>query len=81
MNNHSTQLFQDALRLPEKERADLAAQLIDSLDPSQEEDVETAWDQEIRRRIEELRTGQATAIPWPEARRLILEDTDDSAAD
>ena len=78
MSIDAMQLLQDALKLSEGDRADLAAKLIDSLDPSQDDDVEAAWDKEIQLRVEELRTGQVRGIPWPEARRLILEDGDES---
>lgn len=80
MTQQAAQLLQEALRLPEGERGELAARLIDSLDPSAEEQVEAAWSAEIQKRLEELQTGQVQPIPWTEARRLILEDTDESAA-
>jgi putative addiction module component (TIGR02574 family) len=78
MTQHANQLLQEVLRLPEPERADFAAKLIESLDPAGEEDVEAAWAAEIQQRLQELRTGQVQPIPWPEARRLILEDQEDS---
>jgi putative addiction module component (TIGR02574 family) len=62
------ELLKQALNLPEKERAELAASLIDSLDPKVDEDVEAAWQAEIARRIEEIETGKARAIPWEEVR-------------
>ena len=67
--NHSTtheanELLQKALALPEEERAQLASTLIDSLDPITDENVEAAWQEEIGRRIEELRSRKAKTIPW-----------------
>lgn len=50
-----------ALRLPRHERALLAQQLIASLD--EEDEVEKAWTDAARRRDDELRSGQTTAIP------------------
>lgn len=78
MTRDATTLLADALKLPERERGDLAARLIDSLDPAADDEIETAWDAEIGARIEELRTGHAQPAPWPEARRLILGDVDES---
>ena len=69
-------ILTDALLLPEPERGELAARLIDSLDPATDDDAESAWAEEVRGRLEELRTGRVSPIPWPEARRLILEDGD-----
>jgi putative addiction module component (TIGR02574 family) len=63
-----------ALRLPAEARAAVAAELIESLDdPEQaDEDVETAWSEEIRQRLADVDAGVVTPIPWPEARRRIL---------
>jgi putative addiction module component (TIGR02574 family) len=79
MNRQVSHLLAEALRLPEEERGDLVAQLLESFDPGADPDVEAAWGQEIRQRLDDLDTGAVRAVPWPEARRLILEDADDSA--
>jgi len=56
--------MQKALSLTEEERADLACSLIDSLEPAVDEDAESAWEQEIVRRIADLDSGKARTIPW-----------------
>jgi hypothetical protein len=56
----------------------LAAKLIDSLDPEQDEDVEAAWHAEIRKRIEQLDTRQVQPIPWSEALRFIEDNRDEA---
>lgn len=76
MTEETSQLLQAALRLPESERADLAVKLIESLDPPKGDDAEAVWSQEILQRIDELRMGQVKAVPWPEARRQIMEEDD-----
>ncbi|MGC2477552.1 MAG: addiction module protein [Candidatus Sulfotelmatobacter sp.] len=63
------ELLKHALTLPDKERADLASSLIDSLDPSVDADAEIAWQEEIARRLEQVETGQVRTIPWEEVRR------------
>ena len=60
-----------ALTLPAKDRATLAGSLIDSLDEMDESSAQTAWNDEIARRIEDLDSGKAKAIPWDEVRRRI----------
>lgn len=80
MAPNAAKLLAEALGLREEERGELAARLIDSLDPAVDDDAEAAWHLEIQRRIEELETGQVRAIPWPEARRMILDDTDEPVA-
>jgi hypothetical protein len=47
------------LALPERSRADLAAKLIHSLDGEADADAERLWLEEVRRRAEAVREGQA----------------------
>jgi len=68
----SAKVFDDALSLPESERARLAARLIESLDPVCEAGVDEAWRAEVARRIRESDDGTVKAVDWSEARRLIL---------
>ena len=67
----SKQLLTEALRLSAEERAALAGELIQSLEPDVDPDAEAAWSTEIRSRLERVEAGQATTIPWSEARRRI----------
>jgi putative addiction module component (TIGR02574 family) len=73
MTQDAAQLLEKALRLAEKERAELAARLLESLDDVADEDASEAWDEEIRRRIQEIDSGQVKPIPWSEARKQILD--------
>ncbi len=72
MSGKGQRLLEQALELPSGERADLAASLLESLDDGQDEGVEEAWADEIKKRIEEVESGQVKTIPWSEARRRIL---------
>ena len=81
MNTTAKQLYDNALHLPDSERAELAAWLIESLDPEVDREVDEAWDAEIKRRIDELDSGRVTAVPWPEARRMILGLSDGLSGD
>jgi putative addiction module component (TIGR02574 family) len=68
-----SELIREALRLPPKARAALAAELIESLDAgSADEDAESAWTKEIRRRVGEIESGAVKTIPWTEVRRRIM---------
>jgi putative addiction module component (TIGR02574 family) len=64
----------DALRLNEEARAELAAELLASLDAPADPDAETAWDAEIGRRIEEIERGTMALEPWEHVRRRIEKD-------
>ena len=81
MNATAKQLYDNALHLPDSERAELAAWLIESLDPDVDREVDEAWDAECKRRIDELDSGAVTAVPWPEARRMILGLSDGPSGD
>jgi putative addiction module component (TIGR02574 family) len=48
-----------ALDLPSEERAELAHELIVSLDNVMDKEVETAWDAEIERSVKEIKSGKA----------------------
>ena len=69
MSEEATALLKKALTLPVEERAELASSLIDSLDSATDEDVEAAWQEEISRRMADLRSGRTTTIPWEEVRK------------
>jgi putative addiction module component (TIGR02574 family) len=56
-------LLSEALKLPTDERTRLAALLMDSIDASDDEDVEEAWLDEITRRLDEHERGVTSAIP------------------
>jgi len=79
MTQPTQQLLTEALQLSEQERGLLAAKLIESLGFAVDDDAESAWSEEIRHRLDELDAGTVQAIPWPQARQLIMEDTDDAA--
>ena len=74
MGSEAKQLLDRAMHLSERDRAELAARLIDSLDAKAAADVDAAWATEIARRAGELDSGAAKGVPWSEARRLILSD-------
>ena len=64
MNTRAQQLLRTALTLPDADRAEMAASLIQSLDPQMEEDVQAAWSAEIKRRLESIDNGSVELIPW-----------------
>jgi len=64
-----SELLKKALALPDHERAELAGNLIDSLDTTVDEDAEAAWQEEIARRLNEVETGKVKTVSWDEVRR------------
>jgi putative addiction module component (TIGR02574 family) len=43
--------------------------LIDSLDDTVDENVEAAWQEEVARRLEEVRSGKVKATSWEDVRQ------------
>jgi putative addiction module component (TIGR02574 family) len=64
-------LRSELLALSEAERAELAHDLILSLDAPRDNGAEEAWDQEISRRIGEIDAGQAELVDRAEFRSRI----------
>ncbi|MEX0845551.1 MAG: addiction module protein [Balneolaceae bacterium] len=60
---------QNALKLPEKERAELAQMLIESLTVESKYETEEAWAKELKRRIEEYESGEGSSTPWSEVKK------------
>jgi putative addiction module component (TIGR02574 family) len=69
MTQEAHELLQKALALPENERAELAGNLISSLDATIDPDVEAAWQQEVMRRQHEVQSGEVKTIAWEEVQR------------
>jgi putative addiction module component (TIGR02574 family) len=74
MTSTAQSVLQDALKLPEEDRAEIATRLIASLDAESDESreaVQQAWAAEIERRCEALDAGAVTTRSWEEVRRGI----------
>jgi putative addiction module component (TIGR02574 family) len=69
MIHETSEILKRALTLPDRERAELAGNLLDSLDNTIDEDVDAAWQQEIARRLAQIRAGKRKTIPWSEVRK------------
>jgi putative addiction module component (TIGR02574 family) len=63
----------EALSLTDDERAELARDLIASLDAPADPDAANAWDAEIARRVAEIDSGTAKLIDRAELRRRIQQ--------
>ena len=74
MTKSMASVLADALRLDDDARAELAAELLASLDGPADADAETAWDTEIERRIAAIEAGAIPLEPWEEVRRRIERD-------
>jgi putative addiction module component (TIGR02574 family) len=71
MSPEISDLFKRAMELPADQRAALASSLLDSLDEESGHSADEAWEQEVARRMNELKAGGAVTIPWEDAQRQI----------
>ena len=74
MTKDTQSVLADALRLDEKARAELAVELLASLDGPADPDAAAAWEKEIERRVKELDAGTAKLEPWETVKRRITKD-------
>jgi putative addiction module component (TIGR02574 family) len=71
MTDRAQALLREALALPPDERADVAAELLASLDNPEMDagDIEAAWATEIEKRARRVLAGESAGIPWEDVRR------------
>ena len=75
MTSRAQALLREALALPADERADVAAELLASLDDAPAEDpaeVEAAWAREIERRARRVMNGESTGESWEDVRARLM---------
>lgn len=66
------ELLDEAMKLPESERRVLALRLLETVGDESPEEVERAWVQEARKRLDDIRSGRSQPVPWEEARGRIF---------
>ncbi len=69
MTQEANELLQRALTLADSDRAELAGNLIASLDTFVDEGMEAAWQQEAVRRLQEVQSGKIKPISWDEVQQ------------
>ena len=75
--NEPNQILEQALTLPENQRAAIAASLLNSLDSESDSDSEAEWELEIKRRLDEIDNGTVELIPWSEVQRKVQKIRDE----
>jgi len=62
MARSAEDVLREALTLPEADRADIAGALLNSLEPAEEADIETAWREEVAARVAALDAGEVETM-------------------
>ena len=74
MTKSSESILADALRLDAQARAELASELLASLEGPADPDAAAAWDEEIERRVSALEAGTEELESWESVRLRIAHD-------
>lgn len=69
---NASEIIQAAMALPPEARAQIAEQLLASLDPAQAE-VDAAWEVEVERRIREVEEGRVQLVPHDQVMSQVRE--------
>lgn len=71
MTQRTQELLREVLALPAEDRADVAAELLASLEDGDVKtaDIEAAWAAEIEKRARRVLAGESQGIPWKDVRR------------
>ncbi len=73
MSSNLDQLTADAMKLPLRDRVQLAQRLVSTIDDEVETDTEALWFAEAERRLEEVRDGKVQGIDSDESFRTARE--------
>lgn len=78
VTSDATALLREALTLDEGDRASIAAELLASLPvpPTEFETDSDEWLAEIERRARAVVSGEATGMPWEDAKARLLGQSD-----
>lgn len=67
----TTAILEQVLSLPEHDRAEIAARLLESLDPEAQTGIDDAWAEEIERRCAAVDAGTLATSDWKDVRARI----------
>jgi putative addiction module component (TIGR02574 family) len=76
MTSRAQELLREALQLPADERANVAAELLASLDEPEADlaTVEAEWAIEVERRARRVLAGDAAGVAWEDVRRRTQDE-------
>lgn len=74
MSEGARKLLQDALKLAVSERAELAAELLASLEGEDQEEVEAAWAAEIEQRARRALADPEGGVSWETVRDELRDE-------
>lgn len=76
VTSSARKVLEEALALPEEDRRRVAEALLDSTPRESEQEIESAWRDEVMHRIEEVRRGEVVPESWSEVKQRIRRTLD-----
>ena len=73
MNAIAEKLAEEALTLPDDDRAALVDVLLRSLNPSDQEEIDTLWAEEVEKRAREIEDGRVSLLDGHDVLQEIRE--------
>lgn len=81
MTAEAERLLEAAMKLPDGERAQLAALLADSIgDDASDAEIEGEWIAEAKRRLDDVHSGRSETIAWDDVHRKLRAVLDQARA-
>lgn len=77
MSPELDELMKQAMSLSPEDRELLANSLFESLDHPVDEGVEASWSEEIKHRVDDIRSGRVKTIPGEQVLRELAEEFPD----
>ena len=75
MTADAESVLREALALSSDDRADVAAELIASLEPADDpETVRSLWAEELEKRARQALSGESPGEAWPEVRQRLADE-------
>ena len=68
MTRPAKEIVNAAIKLTESNRLQIVEELLASLEPAAEDDVDAAWAAEIERRSRKIKEGTVRPVPWEEVK-------------
>ena len=79
LTREASEVLAKAMQLTQQERGLLIDQLIETLDDAPPDpDAEKVWAREIKRRVDEVRSGKVKTIPGDQVMRELAEEFPDA---
>ena len=66
MTRPAKKIVDAAIKLAESDRIQIVEELLASLEPADDDDIDIAWAAEVQRRSREIKEGTVRPIPWKE---------------